>query len=141
MEPEEMNKALEHDAARKEAEAAAQKGNGKDSPLKEDPRYVPIQVVVQQMEDKQALLSKSAALGLIDLACKFTELARSQSSGTMVRIDRKGEKHEEPVTPKPGVAEACLRVVEMALGQAHVADALGDRPLARKMPKDTQGKE
>jgi hypothetical protein len=129
-----MKKALEHDQAIK-ASMAESKAESKQSARveqHEQQQAVPIKLVIQELEDKQVLLAKSVTLGLVDLARQFTEQARSTGKQKIVMDKKTGKQSIEQDAPRSGVAEACLKVVGLALDLARTADAIGDRPLARK---------
>jgi hypothetical protein len=129
MTPDEMKKALEHDAAIKAAKATEAKAPAAPA---ETQQHVPIKLVIQEMEDKQVLLAKSTAMGLVEIARRFTDLALSTGKQRIIVDKKTGKQEIEQDPPRAGVAESCLKVVGLALDLARTADALGDRPLARK---------
>lgn len=128
MTQEEMKEALEHDQAIKAAKPA-------DPQVEPSPQVrqqaVPLQIILDEIEKKQTLLAKTVAMGLVDLARQFTEAAANTDRRKVVVDKKTGEQRIESEGSRPGAAEACLEIVQVALDLARKADALGDRPLAR----------
>jgi hypothetical protein len=127
MDEAQLKEALEHDEARKAQESPA-------SPLPDGPpvaaEMIPLAVALRQLEDKQVFLAKSAAVGFLEAAEIFRQLALAPSE-TRPFTTKEGKQMVETKPPKPDVADRFMGLSKRALDLAREADLLGDRVVAR----------
>jgi hypothetical protein len=91
---------------------------------------IDLRAVAKQLDDKLAVVAKTTALGLLDVARTFTALALQPTDSRIVTAaDGKQRVEEKP--PKAEISEKCLVVARSALELARLADILGDRPVGR----------
>lgn len=127
MEGEQLKQALQHDEAIK-----GTLGLAAPQPAAAQPADVAISpaVLIQQLDQKQALLAKTLAAMMLDTARTLMHVSMSSKQKMTMGKDGKHQIEQDP--PK---AEAVLRYLEaakMAMEMAHSADTLADKVLVRE---------
>ena len=125
MEGNELNKALEHDQAQKAALPAA---------LREMTQtQVSIVTIERQLDEKLAVLSKTVALGFLDVARNCQALGLAMTDQKVVK-GPDGQQQIDGKPPRPEVAEKWMNIAAIAVDLARQTDVIGDRPIARREP-------
>lgn len=121
MQGSQLEEALKQDEADRVANGTGQPGPAiEESPMgavvgHADPVEIGFGELMARLDQKNAMLSKSVSMGLVDVARLFVSF-----------VTQKGDKAPDPV-----YAEKCLVVVDHALRLADAAGRLGDKDAAR----------